>query len=67
MPGLKPLPTRLVIAPRGYSWHGQKLQKNNNGKIVREPYRDSVPQVNPESTFSILPATSTKYADQEQK
>lgn len=32
---MSPIPTKLTIAPRGYSWHGQKLQKDFDGLPCR--------------------------------
>lgn len=32
---LPPIPTKLTIAPRGYSWHGQKLQNDLDGLPCR--------------------------------
>lgn len=32
---MSPIPTKLTIAPRGYSWHGQKLQKDLDGLPCR--------------------------------
>lgn len=32
---MTPIPTKLTIAPLGYSWHGQKLQKDLDGLPCR--------------------------------
>ena len=32
---MSPIPTKLTIAPRGHSWHGQKLQKDLDGLPCR--------------------------------
>lgn len=32
---MHPISTKLTIAPRGYSWHGQKLQKDLDGLPCR--------------------------------
>ena len=35
--GLKPIPTAVTVAPRGYSWHGDRLQKDELGTLTRKP------------------------------
>ena len=35
--GLKPIPTAVTIAPRGYSFHGVHLQKDELGTLTRKP------------------------------
>lgn len=35
--GLKPIPTAVTIAPRGYSFHGGQLQKDELGTLTRKP------------------------------
>lgn len=35
--GLKPIPTAVTVAPRGYSWHGDRLQKDELGTLTRNP------------------------------
>lgn len=32
-----PIPTQVTIAPRGYSWHGDRLQKDELGTLTRKP------------------------------
>jgi len=31
------IPTQVTIAPRGYSWHGDRLQKDELGTVMRQP------------------------------
>lgn len=36
-PPMKPICSQITIAPRGMSWHGHKLQNDENGSIMRPP------------------------------